>query len=56
MITNFPEDGVSPKCPYSSFLAVGYIPIRGEIVDGPVYISIYKNLIGLWLSKPDAFE
>jgi endoglucanase len=55
MITNFPKDGVSPKEPHSSFWVTSHIPIPGGLVDGPVYTSIYENLKGLTLSKPDAF-
>lgn len=56
MIIDFPEDGVSPKDPHSSFSVVGHIKIPGGLVDGPVYTTIFKKLEGLMLHKEDAFK
>ncbi len=56
MIIDFPEDGVSPKDPHSSFSVVGHIKIPGGLVDGPVYTTIFKKLEGLQLHKPDEFK
>lgn len=56
MITNYPENGVSPKDPQSAFWVLGHIQIPGGLVDGPVSASIYRNLKGITLTKPDAFQ
>ena len=56
MIIDFPEWGVSPKDPHSSFTVVGKIKIPGGLVDGPVYTTIYNKLVGLKLFKEDAFK
>ena len=56
MIIDFPKNGISPKDPHSSFWVVGHIQIPGGLVDGPVYASIYNQLKGIKLSKPDAFK
>ena len=56
MIIDYPKDGVSPKDPHSSFWVAGHIQIPGGLVDGPVYGSIYNNLKGIRLTRPDAFR
>ncbi len=56
MIVGFPEFGDFPEDPHSAFSAVYGYPINGGLVDGPVYTSIYKNLIGIRLYKPDEYE
>ncbi len=55
MIVGFPEFGDYPEDPHSAFSAVYGYPINGGLVDGPVYTSIFKNLIGLKLYKPDEY-
>lgn len=56
MIVGFPEWGDYPEDPHSAFSAIYSFPINGGLVDGPVYTSIYKNLIGIRLYKPDEYE
>lgn len=56
MIVGFPEFGDFPEDPHSAFSAVYGYPINGGLVDGPVYTSIYKNLIGIRLYKPDEYK
>lgn len=56
MIVGLPEFGVSPKDPHSAFTHVYGYPINGGLVDGPIYASIFNSLIGIHLSKEDAFK
>ena len=56
MIIGYPEEGISPKDPHSSFVVTGHIPIPGGLIDGPVYATIFNNLKGLTLTRPDAFK
>src|ERR671920_2373898 len=39
----------------SAFTHLKNYPIDGGLVDGPVYGSIYKNLIGITLYQPDEY-
>lgn len=55
MIVGLPQSGVSPKDPHSAFTHLHGYAIDGGLVDGPVRTSIFKNLKGIHLSKPDAF-
>ncbi|NIG53083.1 glycoside hydrolase family 9 protein [Chitinophaga sp. Cy-1792] len=55
MVYGLPADGDTPTDPHSAFTHLGNYPIDGGLVDGPVYTAIYKNLIGIKLSKPDAY-
>lgn len=56
MIVGFPEWGDYPSDPHSAFSAIYGYKINGGLVDGPVYTSIYKNLIGITLHQPDEYE
>jgi peptidoglycan/xylan/chitin deacetylase (PgdA/CDA1 family) len=56
MIIGYPQDGISPKDPHSSFVIVGGIDIPGGLVDGPVYTTIFNNLEKLTLTRPDRFR
>lgn len=56
MIVGFPEWADYPEDPHSAFSAIYGYQINGGLVDGPVYTSIYKNLIGIKLYKPDEYE
>ena len=56
MIVGLPKIGVSPTDPHSALWHNKRIPVSGGLVDGPVYGSIYKSLIGVHLSKPDVYE
>ncbi|WP_249219743.1 glycoside hydrolase family 9 protein [Chitinophaga sp. HK235] len=55
MVYGLPAQGDTPEDPHSAFTHLGHYPIDGGLVDGPVYTNIYKNLIGIKLSKPDAY-
>ncbi len=56
MIVGFPEWGDYPSDPHSAFSAIYGYKIDGGLVDGPVYSSIYKNLIGITLHNKDEYE
>lgn len=55
MIAGLPAGGDSPEDPHSAFTHIGKFPIDGGLVDGPVYTSIFKNLIGIKLFEPDEY-
>jgi endoglucanase len=55
MVYGLPSWGDTPADPHSAFTRIGKFPIDGGLVDGPVYGNIYKNLIGIQLTKPDAY-
>jgi endoglucanase len=56
MVYGLPSHGDTPVDPHSAFTHIGKYPIDGGLVDGPVYTSIYKNLIGITLHEPDEYE
>lgn len=55
MIVGLPEDGDHPSDPHSAFWHLKQYQVDGGLVDGPVYGNIYGGLIGVHLSKPDAY-
>ena len=55
MVYGLPAWGDTPVDPHSSFTHLKNYPIDGGLVDGPVYTSIFKNLIGLRLYNPDQY-
>jgi len=55
MVYGLPAWGDTPTDPHSAFSHIGHYPIDGGLVDGPVYGSIYKNLIGITLNEPDEY-
>ena len=55
MVYGLPAQGDTPADPHSSFNVIGHYPVDGGLVDGPVYTSIYKNLIGIRLTEPDEY-
>ena len=55
MVYGFPAWGDTPVDPHSAFTHLKNYPIDGGLVDGPVYGSIYKNLIGITLKDPDEY-
>lgn len=55
MVYGLPEWGDTPVDPHSAFTHIKNYPINGGLVDGPVYTSIYKNLIGIQLNDPDEY-
>ncbi len=56
MVYGLPAWGDTPTDPHSAFTRLADFPIDGGLVDGPVYGSIFNNLIGIRLTKPDAHE
>jgi len=54
MVYGLPTAGDTPTDPHSAFTHLAGFPIDGGLVDGPVYGSIFNNLIGIRLTKPDA--
>lgn len=55
MVYGLPSWGDSPEDPHSAFTRLGNFPIDGGLVDGPVYGSIFDNLIGIQLTKADTY-
>jgi endoglucanase len=55
MVYGLPSWGDTPVDPHSAFTHLKNYPIDGGLVDGPVYTSIYKNLIGITLYQPDEY-
>lgn len=55
MVYGLPSWGDTPVDPHSAFTHLKNYPIDGGLVDGPVYGSIYNNLIGIRLYNPDEY-
>lgn len=55
MVYGLPDGGDTPVDPHSAFTHLSKFPIDGGLVDGPVYTSIYKGLIGIKLFEPDEY-
>lgn len=55
MVYGLPSWGDTPVDPHSAFTHIKNYPIDGGLVDGPVYTSIYKNLIGISLHDSDEY-
>ncbi|RYG31952.1 MAG: hypothetical protein EOO01_34805, partial [Chitinophagaceae bacterium] len=55
MVYGLPSWGDTPVDPHSSFTRLKQYPIDGGLVDGPVYGTIYNNLIGITLNQPDEY-
>lgn len=55
MVYGLPAWGDTPVDPHSAFTHLKQYPIDGGLVDGPVYGSIYNNLIGIKLFQPDEY-
>ncbi len=55
MVYGLPSWGDTPVDPHSAFTHLKNYPIDGGLVDGPVYGSIYGNLIGIRLYEPDEY-
>lgn len=56
MVYGLPSWGDTPVDPHSAFTHLKNYPIDGGLVDGPVYGSIYKGLIGIHLKDADEYE
>ncbi len=55
MVYGLPTRGDTPVDPHSAFTHLKNYQINGGLVDGPVYTSIYKNLIGITLKDADEY-
>ncbi len=55
MVYGLPAWGDTPVDPHSAFTHLKNYPIDGGLVDGPVYTSIYKGLIGITLNNADEY-
>ncbi len=55
MVYGLPADGDTPTHPHSSLTLLKNYPLDGALVDGPVYGSIFGNLIGIQLEEADEF-
>jgi endoglucanase len=55
MVYGLPGDGDTPVDPHSAFTHLKNYPIDGGLVDGPVYTTIYKGLIGITLKDADEY-
>jgi len=55
MVYGLPGNADAPTDPHSAFTHLGHYPIDGGLVDGPVYTSIYKSLIGITLYQADEY-
>ena len=54
-VYGLPVNGDTPTDPHSAFTHLKNYPVDGGLVDGPVYGSIYNNLIGITLYQPDEY-
>ncbi|MCB0595300.1 MAG: glycoside hydrolase family 9 protein [Lewinellaceae bacterium] len=55
MIVGFPQGADTPTDPHSAFTAKYGYPIDGGLVDGPIYTSTFKKLIGLKIVNGDEY-
>ncbi len=55
MVYGLPSWGDTPVDPHSAFTYLKKYPIDGGLVDGPVYTTIFSNLIGITLYSPDEY-
>jgi peptidoglycan/xylan/chitin deacetylase (PgdA/CDA1 family) len=55
MVYGLPDWGDTPADPHSAFTHLMDYPIDGGLVDGPVYGSIFNNLIGIQLYNEDMY-
>ena len=55
MFTGIPEGGEYPVDVHTSIYALTGMEVAGGLIDGPVYGSIFRSLIGLHLNESDEF-
>jgi hypothetical protein len=55
MLTGIPEGGRFPTDVHLSTTSLTKRPVRGGLVDGPVYRRIFEGLKGVRLTRPDPF-
>ena len=55
MVVGVPRGGVTPRDPHTQLPDSLTYGLTGGLVDGPVYSSIFKNLLGIRLIEPDEY-
>jgi len=55
MVIGLPHDGVFARDPHSVVAKEMHVELTGALLDGPVYSSIYRNLLGIRLHDPDEY-
>ncbi len=55
MVIGVPHNGVFAHDPHSVVAKEMHVELTGALLDGPVYSSIYKNLLGISLHDPDEY-
>ena len=55
MVIGVPANGTFARDPHAVISIRLKYQLDGALLDGPVYTSIYKNLLGISLTKPDAY-
>ncbi|MEO6683016.1 MAG: glycoside hydrolase family 9 protein [Ginsengibacter sp.] len=55
MVYGLPSWGDTPVDPHAAYTHLKNWPINGGLVDGPVYTSIFKSLIGIQLYNVDTY-
>lgn len=55
MVIGLPHDGVFAHDPHSVVAKEMHVELTGALLDGPVYSSIYKHLLGISLHDPDEY-
>ncbi len=55
MITEIPENADTPLDVHMPFWRIFRKPIKGSLVDGPLWSSIHDRMLGIELSEPDEY-
>jgi hypothetical protein len=55
MVIGLPHDGVFAHDPHSVVAKEMHVELTGALLDGPVYSSIYRHLLGISLHDPDEY-
>jgi endoglucanase len=55
MVIGLPHGGVFARDPHSVVAKEMHVELTGALLDGPVYSSIYRNLLGISLHEPDEY-
>ena len=56
MVIGLPHDGAFAHDPHSVVAKEMHVELTGALLDGPVYSSIYKHLLGISLHDPDEYS
>jgi len=55
MVIGLPHDGLFARDPHSVVAKQLRVELTGGLLDGPVYASIYRNLLGIRLQEADEY-